>query len=100
MSRSALKVSEPARYKRWGLTVDRRDLPREFVVYAYLEDGRSRHAEPCKEIARLPYTDLPDAAVSALADQAEMPEGIARQLLNQLAAKLASPRSRAHSIQH
>lgn len=98
MASSWLKVSEPARYQTWGLAVDRRDSPREFVVYRYPEEGW-RHTEPFQETARAPFTDSSDAAVSTLTEQARMPAGIARLLLNQLAAKLASHRSTAHTLQ-
>ena len=95
---STLKVCEPARYKTWGLTVDRRDLPGEFVVYGYPNEGH-RHTEPCWEIARVPYIEPSDAAVSALIQLAGMSDGTARQLLNQLTAKMASHRWTSHSVQ-
>jgi len=94
---SLLKVSEPARYKAWGLDVDQRDSPAEFIVYRYTEEG-SRHTEPCEEVARVPFTDLTDAAVSALTGPTQMPDGTARHLIFQLAAKLASHRSMAHAV--
>lgn len=84
-----------ARVGKWGLDVDDRADPSQWIVLAYPpENTDKRHSEPCDVVLRLAYQDIDDAFAEEPSRQTTMPLGIARQLLNQVGAKRASYRAR------
>jgi hypothetical protein len=85
---STLRIGSPARFRDWGLTVDKMDNPSQYVVLRYLTEGR-RHAEPYEEVARVRYELDPDL----LSERTTMPKGTARILVNAVEMKRLSPKA-------
>ncbi len=92
MSKTATRIAEPARHRSWGLTVDKRAGPTEYVIIRYATEGH-RHSEPFTEVLRLPYIGNADQAIAELVNRTEMPKPTAISLVFALGMKLASPKS-------
>jgi hypothetical protein len=85
---STLKVGEPARVGRWGLTVDSLVSPCDWVVVRYPDEGK-RHSEPHEILRRLPYVNDPRVVLVEIG----MSEGTATTLLFNAEVKRLSPKA-------
>jgi hypothetical protein len=85
-------LGQPARIGSWGLTVDDLANPNEYVVIRYRSEGR-RHSEDFEIVRHLSCAALSEERASDLARLTGMPEGVARQLIWQVAMKLATDRA-------
>ena len=92
MSRTATRISEPARHREWGLTVDKLALPTEYVVVRYPSEG-VRHSEPFNTVARFAYTAGLEATIAELIRHTGMPEKTASALAFRVSMKLTSPKA-------
>ena len=90
MTTSLNKLAGPARRGEWGLTVDSLTRPSSFSVLRYAD--HSKHTRSFVEVLTLPYQEPDLELATHLAEETEMPTGVARQLVMALASKLASPR--------
>lgn len=91
MSRSTLRVSQPARVGGWSLDVDNRAEPTKYLVRRYTE-GQSRHVELFSDVAELAYqpASAVDVTADALVARTGMPRETAVALLIEMASKVVS----------